>query len=373
MHRSYTTLFLFLFFLMSGNARSQSVQAPITVTAYYSGGPQLVDSFNAHQFTHIIYSFCHLKGNRLNVDDANDTLTIQKLVALKKKNPSLKVLLSLGGWGGCAPCSDVFSSLQGRTEFAKSVKELSLYFKTDGLDLDWEYPTIPGHPGHKYDTADKANFTSLVTILRQTLGPKADISFAAGGFQTFLDESVDWKKVMQQVNRVNIMSYDLVHGFSTQTGHHTPLYSTPQQHESTDNAVQYLIKLGIPANQLVIGAAFYGRMWEGVPNVNNGLYQPGKFKSSLSYKDFPAKLSPQEGYQYFWDDTAQAPYIYHPQKQLFITYDNEKSIQLKTTYALEKGLNGIMFWELTLDKKQDGLLNIIDQAIRQKKGMAKGN
>ena len=364
---------LCLLLLISFSAGAQSLKNPITVTAYYSGGPQQVDSFDVQPITHIIYSFCHLKGNRLNVDDAKDSLTIQRLVGLKSKKPDLKVLLSLGGWGGCAPCSDVFASKQGRKEFAQSVKELSDYFKTDGLDLDWEYPAIEGHPGHKYQPADKKNFTSLVDILRKTLGAEAEISFAAGGFPKFLEESIEWKKVMKKATRVNLMTYDLVHGYSTQTGHHTPLYSTPQQKESTDNAVQYLINLGIPANQLVIGAAFYGRTWEGVQNVNNGLYQPGKFKSFDPYKGFEAKLSPQDGFQYFWDEVAQAPYMYHPGRQLFTTFDNERSIKLKTEYAIDKGLNGIMFWELTLDKSKDGLLNVIDQTIKQKAGTAQTN
>src|SRR4051812_21071083 len=126
----------------------------LAVMAYYSGSDvSKVDSFEAEKLTHIIFSFCHLKGNRLNVDDAGDTAMILKLVYLKQKNPRLKVLLSLGGWGGCAGCSDAFATKAGRREFAASVKELSGYFGSDGVDLDWEYPTIEGYPGHKFQPA----------------------------------------------------------------------------------------------------------------------------------------------------------------------------------------------------------------------------
>jgi chitinase len=86
-----------------------------------------------------------------------------------------------------------------------------------------------------------------------------ELSFAAGGFTQYINESIDWKQVIKYVNFINIMSYDLVHGYSTSSGHHTPLYSTPQQIESTNNAVQLLLKKGVPAKKLVIGAAFYGR------------------------------------------------------------------------------------------------------------------
>lgn len=275
----------------------------------------------------------------------------------------MKVLLSLGGWGGCAPCSDVFSTKEGRKEFATSVKELSEYFGSDGVDLDWEYPTIAGFPNHKYQPSDKEHFTDLMKQLRKTLGNKYEITFAAGGFNHYIDQSVDWKKVMKKVNYVNLMTYDLVNGYASETGHHTPLYSTEQQVESIDNAVQKLIDRKVHRNKIVIGAAFYGRMWEAVPDTNSGLYQQGKFLKSVSYKDFPVKLSTDSGFVYHWDEKANAPYLFNPAQHLFVTYDDKRSIQLKTKYALDQKLGGIMFWQLTEDAYTNGLLDEINDAI----------
>jgi len=164
---------------------------------------------------------------------------------------------------------------------------------------------------------------------------------------------------------VNLMTYDLVNGYSTTTGHHTALYSTTQQVESTDKAVDRLLRIGIPANKIVIGAAFYGRVWEKVPATNNGLYQQGVFKTSVGYRDFPMQFSPEDGFVTYWDEKAQAPYIYNASKNLFITYDNKQSLALKTKYAKDKGLKGIMFWELTHDTFSNGLLDIIDQTKKK--------
>src|SRR5262249_578206 len=158
-------------------------------------------------------------------------------------------------------CSEVFSTDKGRSEFSKSVRHLNEQFHTDGIDLDWEYPAIEGYPGHAFKLSDRENFTALIISLRRELGPRQEISFAAGGFKKFLDESVDWPAVMPRVDRVNLMTYDLVNGYSKVTGHHTPLYSSDQQPESTDFAVQYLAKRGVPKNKMVIGAAFYARVW----------------------------------------------------------------------------------------------------------------
>ena len=344
---------ILLFLSFSGTAQSPS----LNVIAYYSGGVDHIDGYPVEKITHIIYSFCHLKGNRLHVDDARDTATIKKLVSLKKKNPSLKVMLSLGGWGGCKTCSDVFAVSANRKEFAGSVKEINDYFGTDGIDLDWEYPGIPGHPDHPWQVADKPNFTSLVQELRHSLGPVHEISFAAGGFPQFLEEAVEWKKLEPLINRVNLMSYDLVSGFSTRTGHHTPLYSNNNQVPSADHAIDWLDSIGFALDKIVIGAAFYARTWEHVAAANNGLYQDGRFKSFVPYKTFPQQLTKEKGFSFFRDPVSQAPYAYNATEKIFATFDDETSIRAKTKYAREKKLNGIMFWELTLDKKEGGLLD----------------
>jgi chitinase len=333
----------------------------IDVIAYYTGDDKLINEYDVTKLTHIIYSFCHLKNGKLNVDNAQDSTTIKSLVLLKTINPKLKIMLSLGGWGGCAPCSDVFSTAQGRSAFAKSVKEVNDYFKTDGIDLDWEYPAIEGVPGHQYQLADRANFTELIKILRTTLGKNNELSFAAGGFTKFLDESIEWKIVMPLVDRVNIMSYDLVNGYSKVTGHHTPIYSRSKNDQSTNKAVNYLLKLGIPSEKLVIGAAFYTRVWKNVAAINHGLYQSGEHTQGVSYKEYATTLTPEKGWNYFWDSKTKAAYWYNPKEKMFATGDDISSVTAKTTYAIKNKLGGIMFWELTLDTPRDGLLEAINR------------
>lgn len=355
----FLSLFLFSFI------KNSAIDRQLAVIAYYSGDSKTIDNYPVEKLTHIIYSFCHLKGSRLNVDNKGDSATIKKLVSLKKKYPKLKVLLSLGGWGGCEFCSPVFSTDEGRKTFARSVKQINDYFQTDGIDLDWEYPAIEGHPGHAFKLEDKANFTALVKDLRNSLGNKHEISFAAGGFPKFLQESIDWTEVMSVVDYVNLMSYDLVNGYSTKTGHHTPLYSTTEQVESVDNAISYLSSLGVPTNKIVIGAAFYARTWENVEPVNNGLYQAGKFKSFISYRQFDSRLSKENGFVFYRDTIANSAYAYNTAKKTFATFDDPLSIEAKTKYAIDKGLKGIMFWELTLDRPAGGLLDVIDRAKKK--------
>lgn len=352
------------FILLVSNCVAQSSQPSnrnMAVIAYYSGNSTAIDSFNLRQLTHIIFSFCHLKGNRLNVDDAKDSVTIHKLVSLKKKYPQLKIMLSLGGWGGCEFCSQVFSSAEGRREFARSVKKLTTYFHSDGIDLDWEYPVIEGYPGHLFKPEDRPDFTAVIAGLRKELGNDKIISFAAGGFTSYLQQSVEWKRVMPLVNFVNIMSYDLVNGYSTKTGHHTPLYSNESQMESVDYTVNFLDSIGIPGNKMVIGAAFYARTWENVEDINHGLYQKGKFKSFIPFHRFKNVLLPDSGYVFYYDSLAHATHAYNRLKKIFASFDEAGSMKEKTEYVIRKRLKGIMFWELTLDDHANGLLDIIDK------------
>ncbi|MEZ4825712.1 MAG: glycoside hydrolase family 18 protein [Bacteroidia bacterium] len=358
------TPFLFLISLLiacqpdPGQTPKAEETTPLVI-AYYAGAPIDANAYEIGALDQIIHSFCHLQGNRLTIDSAEDTTGIRQLVELKKTHPRLKVLLSLGGWGGCETCSDVFATESGRAEFASSVKELSASFNTDGLDLDWEYPAIAGYPGHTFVPEDKHNFTLLVKALRDSLGPDFIISFAAGGFEKFLAESVEWDAVMPLVNNVNLMTYDLVSGASPVTGHHTPLYQTEKQINATDRAVRYLDSLGVPKSKMVIGAAFYARVWENVAPEENGRYQSGKFLRSVRYNQLDNFMAEHPGFELHWDSVAHAPYAYNSAEMLYATFDDPRSIAEKTEYVASQKLGGIMFWQLTGDKHPDGLVHTI--------------
>lgn len=360
-------MILGVFVLFGITNRLNAQKKNFAVFGYYAGRSTMIDSFPVEKLTHLCYSFTHLKGNKISLSNSRDTATLLSCVAQKKRNPQLKVIVSMGGWTGCYTCSEVFATDSSRKIFASSTKKLLNDFDADGIDLDWEYPTIQGAPGHPYSLQDKEHFTALIQTLRDTLGKKYEISFAAGGFSQFINEAVDWEKITPLVNRINIMTYDLITGFDTVTGHHTGLYSTKKQILSCDNAVQLLKAKGVPTNKILIGAAFYGRLWERVSVENNGLYAHGNFLRSVSYKNLSTVFSRDSGFIYHWDKQASAPYIYHPSKKLFFTYDDSLSVAMKTRYCIKNKLNGIMFWQLAEDSFSNGLLNVIEEERKKQR------
>jgi chitinase len=357
------TLFAFALSACSSQqtAQPQAETTPSSpkIIAYYMGDGSDLQRYNISQLTHIIYSFLHLDGNQLSFDSVTDKQALQRLVALKKQYPQLKVMLSLGGWGGCETCSDIFNTAENRKAFAKSTLAIIEGYQADGIDLDWEYPTVSGFPGHKYAAYDRANFTALIQELRIAFGNRYELSFAAGGFDGFLENAVDWDAIMPLLDNVNLMTYDIVNGGTPHTGHHTALYSTPQQKDSTDNAVQFLLRKGVAPEKIIIGTAFYARMWEQVNATNKGLYQPGGHIDGADYKEFPTRFNPADGYIYSWDDIAKAPSIYSPSKKIFATFDDKRSLAEKARYVQQHKLGGMMFWQLPHDTDKDGLLDTI--------------
>ncbi len=357
-------IFPLLLFFTVKNVNSQSYMDK-KIIAYYTGNAETIQKYPVKKLTHIIYSFLQLKHDTLAFHNEKQQQTLEALVLLKKTNPQLKIMVSIGGWGGCAPCSALFSDEKSRTTFATTTVALFKKYGIDGLDLDWEYPGIEGYPGHLFTAKDKDNFTALIMALRNAMGNNYLLTFAAGGFVNYLENSIDWDAVMPLVDFVNLMTYDLVGGYSTVTGHHTPLKDYKAGQQSTARCVNWLLDKKVPSEKLIIGAAFYARVWENVPVKNHGLYQPGKFKQGVAFKDFTTYFSDTSGYRYYWDKKAKAPYQFNAAKMLFATFDDQRSIKEKTKYIRRKKLGGIMFWELSQDKNNKGLVEVMYNTINR--------
>jgi chitinase len=349
----------YLFFASSKQVVGQNI------IAYYAGNDRQIGQYPVGKLSHIIYSFCHLRRNRLTVDSRSDTMTIRALVALKKEKPSLKILLSLGGWGGCKTCSVVFSTGTGRAEFVESVLALTDYFHTDGIDLDWEFPSMAAFPKHPFNVEDKIHFSMLIQALRNKLGKAKEISVICAGFSPYLQGSLDLPAIAPYVDRINLMTYDLIGSHAKYSGHQSSLYSTSWQAASADQAVRYLDSLKIPRKKIAIGVAFYARQYLVLENHDHGLNQPAQFKKFVTHREIRKYYTDARGYITYWDEEAKAAYKYNDRNKVFLTYDDERSVAAKTAFVKEKGLIGIFFWELRLDKPLNGLLDAIAQGLQK--------
>lgn len=330
-----------------------------TISAYYRGDAKNIQHYPVRELTHIIYSFCHIENGRISSGGSRNNASIGRLAHLKKKYPSLKIMVSLGGWGGCPNCSEVFSTAAGRDSFAVSVLQLIDNFHIDGIDIDWEFPGAQAYPGDSYSADDRQYFTELLRSLRKKLGPGREISFTAAGFSPYLQQSVDWQTAVAFADRVNLMTYDLVGSHSPVTGHAASLFSTAEQTESADHAIRYLDSLHVPLSKIAIGIAYFGKEFREVEDTSHGLYQRGVFTVSIPLKRIRTRYTEASGYKRYWDSAARAAYSYNPVKKSFITYDEERSAAAKSEYVRRKHLAGVIFWELRLDRSKGGLTDIL--------------
>lgn len=342
------------------SARAQ----PPALIGYYAGDGHDLYGREIGKMTHLIWCFLHLQGDSLAPLDKAQEKVIRKMVGFKREHPELKVLLSFGGWGGCETCSEVFSREAGREKFARNMHALLKRTWTDGIDLDWEYPAVQGPPGHGFKPEDRRNFTLLVRALRKELGERYEVSFAVGGPQECLEKGFEWDSIMPIADRVHIMSYDLVHGYSESTGHHTALFSTKEQATSADAAVKWLVEHRVPKGKIVIGSAFYSRIFEVKDTKANGLYKPGTFKRTIPWSAMDSSITNTKGWKWFRDPQAKAPYALNQTTREFLTGDDLESVKAKAAYVREQGLGGIMFWQLKDDKPKGGLLDAICTALR---------
>ena len=135
------------------------------------------DRIDARGLTRINYAFAGIQDGRMGPGAGTDEQNFALLTGLRKANPSLTVLVSVGGWLGSAGFSDVALTAQSRKAFVDSAVDFLKRYGLDGLDVDWEYPGMPG-AGNPFRAEDKQNFTLLLEDLRGRF--KREKSQAAG-------------------------------------------------------------------------------------------------------------------------------------------------------------------------------------------------
>ena len=191
-----------------------------------------------------------------------------------------------------------------------------------------------------------------------------------------------------------------------------PLHNSNGRNQVLDELVDvYLTDVGIPADKLIMGLPFYGKLFEGVattgtvPNLP-GLYERAPRVANACNSDQPplgtwdavscensgaiefcdlsqghgtnvhhyldpanflsvSTTATAAGWVRYWDDTAKVPYLYNATENEFISYEDSQSIDLKVNYSTAKQLGGVMIWELSQDARSsnNGLLEVVDNSL----------
>ena len=353
-------------------AANQQASKPIIVGYVFPQDAALTPGqIDPHSVTRINYAFANIKNGRMVTGFDSDAQNFGYLAGLRKQNPALTVLVSVGGWLWSTNFSDVALTAESRRVFIDSVMDFIARYDLDGLDVDWEYPGMTGS-GHPFRSEDGRNFTLLLKELRERFDRETlkshrrlYLSIAAASGDDYLAHT-EMKKVQAYVDTVNLMAYDYVEpGDEPLTGHHAPLFSNPAdtRNYSDDASVRAFEQAGVPADKILLGVPFYGHVWGNVADRNHGFLQPGKAvpNAYAPYRVITGTMLNQ-GFVRYWDPIASAPYLYNSEKHMFVSYDDTESIAAKCRYVLAHKLGGVMFWEYSGDPA-GVLLKTIDQSL----------
>lgn len=345
-------------------------------------------------FMNPYYDYAETYSSENSIDGLPDDSTqplrgeFNQLKKLKAMYPDLKILISIGGWTGSGYYSDLALTPESRERFVDDCIDKFISGNLpadsgaggkgvaagifDGFDLDWEFPVSGGNDGTHHNINDKENFSKLILLFRQKLdsvNPGYLLTAAVPADKPNID-NYDLKKDQENLNWFNLMTYDFHGGWDKVAAHHTNLFSSPSDttdngaERSFDKSVKFLLdSLRIESTKIIPGAAFYGKGWKVSDTLNNGLYQPGSADAkeltevSGTYRELIKLLD--KGYQYHWDNTAMAPWLFNPVKKIFWSFDDSKSVALKARYADAYNLGGLMFWEISGDDSAGTLVNSI--------------
>ncbi len=305
-----------------------------------------------HLYTHLCHAFL--------VADENGQVQTRRNVPSRELTEAahkagVKVLISLGGWGWDRQFASIVSKPEAEDRYVKAVLDIVDTSDYDGVDLDWEYPDTE---------AELVGFERLTRRLRKGIdaigerkGRSMVLTMAASAnpgtlkwlAKDFLMENMDW---------VNVMTYDMAGDWTPYAGHHSPLFASSKQpggaRRSTEMTMTYLVEeRGLPPNRLAVGIPLYGR---GFPVS----------KPYASTKDVPRTRLPQgnyanlhrllhdQGWTRIWDDETKNPWLLAPDHSAVIGYDDAESVALKTEWAMKLGFRGVFFWQVHADRLPDG-------------------
>jgi GH18 family chitinase len=286
---------------------------------------------NPFLLTHINFSFgeIYMKNNvyqKIGIHGGNNEL--QRVVDLKNENPNLKVLLSItslvelddnkrdGGF------SQLSQDPYQRQLFIIDCLELCNKFNLDGIDLNWEFPTISWN-GQTPLPNDIENFTLLVKEMRDIFKDKL-ITIATHVNAKYMNIG----ELEKYVDFFNVMCYDLGEGEKFQ--YHNAI---DDQYFNIMDSIKIYKNILQDTNKYVMGIPLYIR------------YNHKTKYTPINKVDFSNP-------NYIINKGDVIPFLYEIVDYKLIpigSFEDEESIKVKSNIIRDNNLGGFMIWNLAHD------------------------
>ena len=345
------------------------------ITGYYPQYESSVMPVSAIDFatiTHVIH-FCLEAQANGTINGANNGLDPAACRAFVQTvhNAGRKALLCVGG-AGSEPAFQGATTANHVPAFVSALAALMSSNNYDGLDIDWE----------PLAAADILQYTNFMTTLRAAI-PGALLTAAAPAYPQYGDPPdaifAVFASLQGTLDQINIMTYDLSGPYPGWiTWFNSPIYdggytfpSTGGPLPSIDGAVDNYVNNGVKPLKLALGLPFYGYVWTGVLQPRQPWSESNTpTVSAAAYRAIITSYYQSNSYQ--WDIAAQAAYLSlsnaSSADDMFVSYEDAASCQTKVSYSRNRGLGGIMIWELSQDffpERGEGQQSPLLQSLRQ--------
>ncbi|WP_243711548.1 glycosyl hydrolase family 18 protein [Paenibacillus sp. BK033] len=303
-------------------------------------------------------------------DPSVDLALFEEWAAIRDANPHLKLMISVGGWSWSNNFSNMAGTEETRRAFANSVVKFLRAYKLDGVDIDWEYPVEGGEDDNSRSPLDKENFGRMAQAVREALDAAGSEdgkyylqTIAAGQGDNFVVHS-NLGESSDDLDFINIMTYDYSGSWDTLAHHNSPLYydkNHPKDYAKRNNVLGgVLAELngGVPNYKVNIGIPFYGKGWIGCEP--GGQYQScasgtpfGTWENGIfDFTDIEENYLHAEGYEHQWNNEAKVSYLYNADNGVFLTYNDESSMMYIASLARSLDLPGVMSWDISGDRNR---------------------
>src|SRR6185503_16809582 len=164
---------------------------------------------------------------------------------------------------------------------------------------------------------------------------------------------ISWSEILANVDFINLMTYDFSGAWTGHSGHNANLYDPKDPKVNTATSIDEMVnrlqkKYKVPGEKLALGLPFYGSRFSTKHMGDKFSQGPSEGERQIQYYELSPLLTNSK-FKDMWDEGAQVPYVERLDRDLTISYDNPKAIQIKCDYAKSKKLGGVMIWNLGAD------------------------
>ncbi|KAM7191123.1 endochitinase 1 [Naviculisporaceae sp. PSN 640] len=298
--------------------------------------------------------------------------------------PGTKIMVAIGGWGDTGFSAAALNDTT-RKNFAENVSRMVSDTGADGVDIDWEYPGGNGEDYKQVPNSDKAweieAYPALLKAIREALGQDRTISAAVPGLprDMLAFTSTTVPQIMQHLDFLNVMTYDMMNRRDTVTKHHTGVVLSLE-------AVDAYVSKGAAPKDLNLGFAFYVKYFRtqhapcaqsayklGCPTLlledpktgadlgRAGSFSwhdkvPGEVAESFQRALDQGAYDDKQGGYFFWDEA----------EDLWWTFDTAEAVESKFPLIVDKRrLGGVFAWGLGEDAPTYEHLAALDRCLNK--------